>query len=84
MPTAEMKNPPPQQIAATTPALRGPSRSTQRPNSAADDPRKTIASVNVHVSVLTFQSPAAGFAMPIARLSGSQNTLRPYAIPIER
>src|SRR5712671_6131842 len=59
MPSAEMKNPPPQQMPATTPAFRGPSRSTQRPKSAADDPRKTIASVNVHVSVLIFQSTSA-------------------------
>src|SRR5437763_9153832 len=84
MPRAEMKNPPPQQMPATTPAFRGPSRSTQRPKSAADDPRKTIASVNVHVSVLIFQSPGADAVMPIARLNGSQKTLNPYAMPMDR
>src|SRR5215831_7944819 len=84
MPMAEMKKPPPQQTPATTPARRGPSFSTHRPNIAADDPRKTIASVKVHVSVLTFQSSGPDFVMPIARLSGSQKTLNPYAIPMDR
>src|SRR5438552_13292620 len=79
-----MRNPPAQEHAATNPALRGPSRSAHRPNTAADDPRKTIASVNVHVSVLIFQSPDADRVMPIARLSGIQKTLSPYAIPIDR
>src|SRR5690242_17076969 len=76
-PTAPIRNPPAQQHAATNPALRGPSRSAHRPNNAADDPRKKIASVNVIVSVLTFQSPGADDVTPIALLSGSQNTLRP-------
>src|ERR1051326_6175811 len=79
-----MRNPPAQHSAATNPAFRGPSVSTQRPNSAADEPRKKIPSVNVIVSVLTFQSPGAECVMPIALLSGSQNTLNPYAMPIDR
>jgi hypothetical protein len=70
-------NPPLQQHAATKPAFRGPSRSTQAPNSAADDPSTTKNSVYIHPSVLTFQSPAAGLETPIARPSGSQNTLNP-------
>src|SRR5260370_32486984 len=84
MPTAEIMNPPPQQQAATTAALRGPSRSTQAPNSAADEPRNTKNSVYIHPSVLTFQSSGAGLAIPIARPSGSQKTLKPYAIPIDK
>jgi hypothetical protein len=36
------------------------------------------------VSVLIFQSPGADLVMPIARLNGSQKTLKPYAIPIDR
>jgi hypothetical protein len=43
-----------------TPAFRGPSRSTQAPNTAADDPRKTKNSVYIQPRVLTRQSPAAG------------------------
>ena len=35
-----MRNPPPQQNAATTPAFRGPACSSQRPHTAADEPRK--------------------------------------------
>src|SRR6185436_17269774 len=84
MPIAEMKNPPPQQHAATNPALRGPSRSTQGPKSAADEPSITKNTVYIQPSVLIFQSPGAGAVTPIARLSGSQKTLKPYAIPIER
>src|SRR5262245_10077003 len=84
MPTAEMRNPPPQQHAATNPAFRGPSRSTQGPKSAADDPSITKNSVYIHASVLIFQSSAADCVMPIARLKGSQKTLKPYAIPIDK
>src|ERR1700730_13892534 len=79
-----MKNPPLQQQAATTPALRGPSRSTHGPKSAADDPSMTKNSVNIHPSVLIFQSSGAELVMPMARLSGSQNTLNPYAMPIHK
>jgi hypothetical protein len=77
MPRAEMKNPLDQQMAATTPVLRGPTRSTQGPKTAADDPRKTKKRVNIHPRVLIFQSSGAGWVMPIARLSGSQKTLNP-------
>src|SRR5258708_389096 len=52
MPSAEIRNPPPQQIAATTPALRGPSRSTHGPKIAADDPSTTKNRVYIHPSVL--------------------------------
>ena len=44
-PTAAMTIPPHQQTADTTPALRGPARSSQPPHSAADEPRKTKNSV---------------------------------------
>ena len=40
--------PPPQQNAATTPAFLGPACSSHRPNTAADDPRKTKNRVNIH------------------------------------
>src|SRR6266852_3645478 len=98
-PSAEMRKPPPQQKAATTPALRGPSRSSQRPNTAADEPRNTKKRVYIQPRVLIFQShvvakmraknprsapQATGWVMPMARLSGSQNTLNPYAIPMDR
>src|SRR5476649_1543607 len=84
MPAAETTKPPDQQIAATTPALRGPSRSTQAPKSAAEDPSMTKKSVNIQPSVLIFQSSGAACVMPIARLRGSQKTLKPYAIQIDR
>src|SRR5260221_9211232 len=99
MPSAEMKNPLPQQQAATTPAFLGPAISSQRPNVAAAEPRKTKNSVNIQPSVLIFQSQVVAvrrahasiesgqgieWVIPTARLSGSQKTLNPYAMPIER
>src|SRR5262245_32733855 len=84
MPSAEMKKPPLQQHAATTPALRGPSRSTHAPNRAAEDPSMTKNSVNIHPSVLIFQSAGADCVMPIALRNGSQKTLNPYAMPMHK
>ncbi len=91
MPTPEMMNPPPQHSAATTPALRGPARSSQPPNTAADRPRKTMPIVKMIRRLVTGQShdvvnsdctmvmsgQATGLVMPIACAMGSQNTLRP-------
>src|SRR5665213_527837 len=94
-----MSRPPHQQIAATTPALRGPACSSQPPQMADAAPRNTKNSVNIQPSMLIFQSQAdekivaitdmsAGhatdFEMPIACDSGSQNTLKPYAMPMQR
>ena len=72
-----MKKPPPQQHAATTPALRGPSRSAHGPNTAADEPSITKNRVYIQPSVLIFQSSGVEAVMPTTRLSGSQNTLKP-------
>src|SRR4026207_2534181 len=41
MPSAEIRKPPLQQKAATTPALRGPTRSSQPPQMAAEVPSNT-------------------------------------------
>src|SRR5690348_16555516 len=94
-----MRRPPHQQIAATTPALRGPACSSQPPQIAEAVPRKTKKSVNIQPSMLIFQSQvdekivaiadmSAGhstdFVMPIACESGSQKTLKPYAMPMHR
>ena len=91
-PIAEIRNPPPQQKAATTPAFRGPACSSQRPNTAAEEPRNTKNRVNIHPRVLIFQSQVVatirwkklmlsgqeiGAVIPTARLSGSQKTLKP-------
>ena len=99
IPTAETKNPPAQHNAATTPALRGPARSSQPPSSAAEEPSTTKNSVYMIVRSPTCQSQvvvvsrpsidiSAGqailFVTPTARESGSQNTEKPYAIPMHR
>jgi hypothetical protein len=89
-PTAEIKRPPNQQQAATTPALRGPARSAQPPHSAAEEPRKMKNSVYIGVISTMRQShvvmnsdeisegsgQATYFWTPIARESGSQKTLK--------
>jgi hypothetical protein len=46
------------------------------------EPRNTKKSVYIQPSVLIFQSPATGSVIPMARLSGNHNTLKP--MPIER
>src|SRR5476651_2259586 len=91
-PTAPISRPPHQQRAATTPALRGPTRSSQPPQMAAAEPRITKNRVNIQSRLLIFQSQldansspksdmSAGHAfdllMPIERDSGIQNTLKP-------
>ena len=55
-PMAEITSPPDQQSADTKPALRGPSFSSQPPQMAADDPRKTKKSVYIQPSIEIGQS----------------------------
>src|SRR5215471_18298728 len=98
MPMAPRTSPPAQHRAATAPALRGPTRSSQPPHCAAETPSTTKNSVYIQPRLATRQlqvvvnsSPASEmFAQdgsgvpPIARDSGSQNTLKPYAMPMHR
>src|SRR5262245_35059093 len=99
MPSAEISSPPHQQHAATKPALRGPARSSQPPQTAAAAPRKTKYSVYIQPSSLILQSQVVANtrarndmsgAQAIAVLpliacdSGSQNTEKPYAMPMQR
>src|SRR5262245_55949838 len=91
--------PPHQHTALTTPALRGPARSSQLPQIAAEQPRNTKKSVYIQPSVEIFQSQSvansspqnptfAGQAMlcvmPSDLDSGSQNTEKPYAMPMHK
>ena len=84
--------PPHQHNALTTPALRGPARSSQPPHSAAEQPRNTKNKVYIHPSVEIFQSqvvvnnsakkPTSGphliaSLMPSAFDNGNQNTEKP-------
>ncbi len=93
MPSAEISMPPHQHTALTTPALRGPARSSQPPQMAAAQPRKTKKSVYIQPSVATCQSQlvvnnCAKKPMSLAQAapapavckaldSGSQNTEKP-------
>src|SRR3984893_11880788 len=98
MPKAPINRPPPQHNAATKPALRGPTRSSQPPQIAAETPSSTKNSVNIQPMLATRQSQvvvksscssdmsgqALGAVSPTARDSGNQNTLKPYAMPMHR
>src|ERR1700755_2786183 len=98
MPMAPRKSPPHQHNPATKPALRGPTRSSHPPQIAAEMPRNTKNNVYIQPMLATFQSQvvennscnsemsgkAFGAVNPIARDSGSQNTLKPYAMPMHR
>src|SRR6186997_2847886 len=55
-PNAERKKPPAHRQPAVNIALRGPPSSTQRPNTAAEPPRKSIASEKIQPSSVSFQS----------------------------
>jgi hypothetical protein len=91
MPIAPRTSPPHQQQAATTPALRGPTRSSQPPHIAADTPRITKNKVNIQPMLATRQSQVVVNSssindmvgqlllavIPSARDSGSQNTEKP-------
>ena len=98
MPMAPSTRPPAQQHAATTPALRGPTRSSQPPQMAAETPSTTKNSVNIQPMLAMRQSQVVvksswmremsghvlGAVTPSARDSGSQKTLKPYAMPMHR
>src|SRR6059058_2103625 len=99
MPRLDITRPPHQHSADTTPALRGPACSSQPPNSAVDSPRNTKNSVNIQPSIEIFQSQVVAVIwarkpmsagqpidslMPTAFESGSQNTEKPYAMPMHR
>ncbi len=56
MPSADSSMPPHQHRAETTPALRGPARSSQPPQMAAEQPRNTKKSVYIQPRVATRQS----------------------------
>jgi hypothetical protein len=97
-PIAEITSPPHQHTAATTPALRGPARSSQPPHVAAAEPSTTKKRVYIQPrlemrqsQVVVKSSPASVrsgqatlLSRPMARDSGNQNTLKPYAIPMQR
>src|SRR5215469_6081987 len=98
-PNAEISRPPHQRKAAAKPALRGPTRSSHPPQIAEAVPRNTKKSVYIQPSVATFQSQVVvnrlaknprsfgqsiELVIPTARCSGSQNTEKPYAMPMQR
>src|SRR5690349_6437815 len=84
MAAAAMRNPPEKHTADANIAFLGPTRSTQRPNTAAERPRNTIATLKTQPIVLSFQSPGADSAPPINRESGRLKTLNAYACPIDK
>src|SRR5262249_57884320 len=51
---------------------------------AADAPRKKMASVKIQPSSVSFQSSVSDLVIPSCRVSGKLNTLRAYAWPMQR
>src|SRR5882757_8293018 len=84
MPTAATRKPPPKHRAETNMDLRGPTRSTQRPKTAADRPRRTMAIENVQPTSVNFQSDGAEWVMPINLVRGKLKVENAYAWPIDR
>src|ERR1700742_1111586 len=82
--TAEIMNPVAKHRAATNIDLRGPTRSTHRPKSAAEEPRKTIAIENIQPTSFKFQSPGADCVMPSSLVSGKLKVEKAYAWPMHR
>ena len=68
-------NPPAQHSAAVNIARRGPPSSTQRPNTAAETPRKKIAIEKIQPSSGRVQSSGADCEMPMSFVIGRLNTL---------
>ena len=62
--------------AAVNIARRGPPSSTQRPKTAAEAPRKTMAKLNIQPSSVNFQSPGADCVIPRSFVIGKLNTLK--------
>src|ERR1700716_516812 len=76
--------PPQKRQAAANIAARGPALSTQRPKTAAESPRNTIARLKIQPSAGIVQSPGAGAVTPIAKDIGLLKTLNAYAWPMHR
>src|SRR5581483_10346018 len=83
-PAAESRKPPPKQKAAATIARRGPPSSTQRPKTAADIPRKKIASVKIQPRSVSFQSAAAEPLRATRGVIGRVKAVKGYACPIHK
>src|SRR5882672_5313774 len=72
-PPAEMTSPPHQQNAATTPALRGPARSSHPPQMAALEPRNTKNSVYIQPRIGLSQSQVVVNSIEIQLMSAGQS-----------
>ena len=70
-----MMKPPPKHSAAVNIARRGPPSSTQRPNTAAEAPRKKIAIEKIQPRSVNFQSAGVDCVMPSNLVIGRLNTL---------
>ena len=57
-------------MAAVNMDLRGPTVSTQRPNTAAEEPKKTMAMEKIQPTCFRSQSPCAEAVSPISLVSG--------------
>jgi hypothetical protein len=68
--------PVPQQAAAASATVLGPTCSIHRPATAAERPRETMATVKIHVTCVRDQSPAALATTPRTFINGGLKTLQ--------
>jgi len=64
--------------------MRGPTFSNHLPATAADKPRKTIATVKIHTTLFKDQSSAALVTTPSRLINDGLNKLQAYTEPIQR
>src|SRR5579859_2819295 len=84
MPAAATRKPPPKQTAETIIALRGPTRSSHLPNTAAETPSIANAILKIQTVVVSGQSSGRDFVTPSSRDIGRLKTLSAYPCPIAR
>jgi hypothetical protein len=68
--------PPPHKHAAVTPTHLGPTSSSHFPAIAAAKPRQTIATENIHIILLKFQSSAELVTTPSSLIKAGLNILQ--------
>ena len=74
----------PKHSAATNMDLRGPTRSTHLPKTAAESPRMAIAMEKVQPTSVSSQSSGADWLRPISLVSGKLKVEKAYACPIDK
>ena len=76
MPMPPTINPPPHKHAAVTPTHLGPTSSSHFPAIAAANPKNTIATEKIHITLLSVQSSAALATTPSSFINAGLKILQ--------